>query len=56
MLDTIHNLNDSDFPGIFVLFTFYVVSMFPSTGDERDIKAVKKLLRKILLLNMCERF
>lgn len=56
MLDTIHNLNDSDFPGIFVLVTFYVVSMFSSIGDKRDIKAVKKLLRKILLLNMCERF
>ena len=56
MLDTIHNLNDSDFPGSFVLVTFHVASMFPSIDDERDIKAVKKLLQKILLLNMCERF
>ena len=43
MLDTIHNLNDSDFPGSFVLVTFYVARMFPSIDDERDIKAVKKL-------------
>ena len=44
MLDIIDNLNDSDLPENFVLVSFDVVNMFPSIGNESDIKAVKKVL------------